>query len=78
MHSLANSKRLSNSSIIFLGDCEMPITKSANNGSDSGVSVSRTGINCEKLDNNMQKLQINNKSSNGDLKQYFVTNQQTR
>lgn len=79
MLSLANSKRLSNSSIIFLGDCEMPITKSANKGSDSGVSVSRTGINCEKMDNNMQKQQINNiKSSNGDLKQYFSTNQQTR
>lgn len=45
--------KLNNSSIIFLGDCEMPITKSVNSvktsGSDSGVGSGK---------NFTQKIQI--------------------
>lgn len=45
--------KLNNSSIIFLGDCEMPITKSVNSvktsGSDSGVGSGK---------NYTQKIQI--------------------
>ena len=64
-----------NSSIIFLGDCEMPITKSSgrvehnkNSGSDSSANKAAT-LEGKKF---TQKIQI----GGGDLKQQFAASSQ--
>lgn len=64
-----------NSSIIFLGDCEMPITKSSgrvehnkNSGSDSSANKAAS-IEGKKF---TQKIQI----GGGDLKQQFAASSQ--
>jgi hypothetical protein len=71
--SLKRVNKPNNNSIIFLGDCEMPITKSAtrkNSGSDSSANKNK--------ENNMQRIQITSRQ-NGEMKQQFAaSNQQKR
>jgi hypothetical protein len=78
--SLKHVKKPNNSSIIFLGDCEMPITKSAatrkNSGSDS--SANKIAGDGKAKENNTQKIHITSRS-NGDMKQQLaVSSQQIR
>lgn len=59
-----------NNSIIFLGDCEMPITKSVtrkNSGSDSSAQKAK--------ENNAQKIQIGSRQ-NGEMKQQVAASSQ--
>lgn len=67
-----------NNSIIFLGDCEMPITKSVtrkNSGSDSGV---HKGVDNKGKENYPKKI-ANAARPNGELKQHLASSsQQTR
>lgn len=60
-----------NNSIIFLGDCEMPITKSAATRKNSG---SDTSANKAKEDNS-QKIQITSRH-NGEVKQLLAASGQ--
>lgn len=59
-----------NNSIIFLGDCEMPITKSVTR-KNSGSDLSANKIK----ENNTQKIQITARS-NGEMKQQFAASSQ--
>lgn len=73
--SLKHVNKPNNSSIIFLGDCEMPITKSAtrkNSGSDSSANKFADG---KAKDSNTQKIQITGRP-NGELKQQFAASSQ--
>ncbi|CRK90307.1 CLUMA_CG004021, isoform A [Clunio marinus] len=68
-------RKPNNSSIIFLGDCEMPITKSAtrkNSGSDSSANKI---CDTKSKDNNTQKIHITSRP-NGELKQQFASSSQ--
>ncbi|KAG5677078.1 hypothetical protein PVAND_006862 [Polypedilum vanderplanki] len=80
--SIMTAKKLSNSSIIFLGDCEMPITKSGSNVNSVNDSISiRNAATTDNSSKYTQKIQITSTDSNGDgeLKQQFaVSSQQTR
>lgn len=74
---ILKANKLKNSSIIFLGDCEMPITKSGvvehkNSGSDSSAHKA-AGDNSKFT----QKIQITTNGS--EMKQQFAaSSQQTR
>lgn len=68
--SMKRVNKPNNSSIIFLGDCEMPITKSVtrkNSGSDLSANKMK--------ENNTQKIQITARS-NGEMKQQFAASSQ--
>lgn len=67
---LKHVKKPNNNSIIFLGDCEMPITKSVtrkNSGSDSSAQRAK--------ENYAQKIQISNRQ-NGEIKQQVAASSQ--
>lgn len=72
---LKHVSKPNNSSIIFLGNCEMPITKSAtrkNSGSDSSAHK----IDGVKVKESLaQKIQITSRS-NGELKQQLAASSQ--
>lgn len=79
---LLKANKLNNSSIIFLGDCEMPITKSGvvehknSVGSDSSANKAAGGDSNNKY---TQKIHISSNGGGGELKQQFAaSSQQTR
>lgn len=77
--SIMTAKKLSNSSIIFLGDCEMPITKSGSNVNSASDSIANK--NATESNKYTQKIQITGSDSGGgsELKQQFAaSSQQTR
>jgi hypothetical protein len=79
---ILKTNKLNNSSIIFLGDCEMPITKSSgiehNNKSNSASDANANkNSNAENGGKFTQKIQINSSASNnGELKQQFAASSQ--
>jgi hypothetical protein len=90
-HIINNQKLNANNSIIFLGECEMPITKQdgfkSNNKSDYGENLNgnecgkNISSNQDKVDNKTQNLPLGNgyksSSTSGDweTKNYIAANQ---
>lgn len=75
---ILKANKLNNSSIIFLGDCEMPITKSGvvehkNSGSDSSANKA-AGDNSKYT----QKIQITTNGGSELKQQFAVSSQQIR
>jgi hypothetical protein len=66
-----NNNKMNNNSVIFLGDCEMPITKSGSERKSVGSESS--GI--KSVENKyVQKIKIN--GNNGELKHQFAASSQ--
>jgi hypothetical protein len=72
--SIMSAKKLSNSSIIFLGDCEMPITKSGSNVNSASENAGKNGN--EKYTQKIQITGVDGANGGGELKQQFAASSQ--